>query len=82
MMGHDDTLDRILAIGLLLVVLETVTGAFWLASVDRPIPDALIALGSAALGALGTMFLQRHSNRVEVTNTPSNPVQVEETAGT
>jgi hypothetical protein len=39
-----------------LVVLVSLSGLIWLSYLDKQIPQALIALGSVAVGALGSLF--------------------------
>lgn len=60
-------------------VLAAMGGGIALAFSDRTLPDALIALGSGALGLLSGAALDTRSGRQEVvvTNQPGEPVPVE-----
>lgn len=60
---HNDRLERMLVFGLLFIVVEVVTGVFLLAWHERAAPDAVIALGSAALGIVTTLVTQHLSAR-------------------
>ncbi len=44
-----------------LVAVSTMIGGFVLAYASKTIPDALIALGSAALGSVGTLLARTQS---------------------
>jgi predicted membrane-bound spermidine synthase len=43
---------RVLIIGLVAAVLVTIGGTIALAALERPVPEGLIAIGSAAVGGL------------------------------
>lgn len=53
---------RIVVISLAIVTVLTLAGGFALAFDNKQIPDALIALGSAALGSLGTLLARTSTN--------------------
>ena len=53
---------RIVVISLAIVTVLTLAGGFALAFDGKQIPDALIALGSAALGSLGTLLARTSTN--------------------
>ena len=71
---------RTVALGLMAAALAVIVGGIVLAYQSKAIPDALIALGSGALGA-GASLLARTSSSdtqaVEVVNHPSDPVPVD-----
>lgn len=65
-----------------LTVLAAMGGGIALAFYDRTLPDALIALGSGALGLLsGAALDTRGRQDVRVVNTPGDPVPVDAGAG-
>lgn len=49
----DQLTVRLVVVGLALIALAVVAGGIVLALDDRTIPDALVAIGSGAAGALG-----------------------------
>lgn len=55
----------VVSLGLLAVLV--VCGGIWLSLVERTIPDALIAIGSAAAGSLGTILARTSSEPHPVT---------------
>jgi hypothetical protein len=71
-----DTL-RIVAVGLLLIAGTVVLGALILTGMSKTIPDALIALGSAALASAGSILVTGGGREVTVTNTADDPVPVD-----
>jgi len=63
-----------LVVGVLgLVAILTVAGGFWITVVDKPIPDALIAIGSTAVGAVAAL-LARTSTGGDAPTTTGAPV--------
>lgn len=66
-----------------LTVLAAMGGGIALAFFDRTLPDALIALGSGALGLLSGAALDTRGGRQEVSirQDPGRPVPVEEVPG-
>ncbi|GEM_PF-6123794 len=42
-----------------IIVLVSLGGLIWLSYLDKQIPQALIALGSVAVGALGSLFTHK-----------------------
>ena len=61
-----------------LTVITAMGGGIALAFYDRTLPDALIALGSGALGLLsGAALDTRGRQDVRVVNTPGDPVPVD-----
>lgn len=56
MMGNDSFVVRAVVVFLGLIALTVVGGGIWLAAYERSLGDALIAMGSGALGGL-TGFL-------------------------
>jgi hypothetical protein len=52
----DTWVYRLVIITLGVVVIGVVIGAFALAGYDKPIPEALVAIGSTALGALAGLL--------------------------
>ena len=54
---------RIVVAALGLAVLASVVGAIMLAMAVRPIPEVLVALGSAALGGLGGLLAPSPVNK-------------------
>jgi hypothetical protein len=66
-----------------LTVLLAMAGGIALAFDDRTLPDALIALGSGALGLLSGAALDTRGSRQEVVvrQDPGQPVPVEEVPG-
>lgn len=66
-----------------LTVLAAMGGGIALAFYDRTLPDALIALGSGALGLLsGAALDTRGRQDVRVVNAPGDPVPVEDAGHT
>lgn len=59
-----------------LVVVLSLVGGFVLSFVGKQIPDALIGLGSVALGSLGTLLARTGSEPQQVTNIPGEAVEV------
>ncbi len=59
---NDKPFYRIVAIALSAVVVLTIIGAIWLASNNKEIPDAIIALGSTAVGALAGVLAGSSTN--------------------
>lgn len=57
----DRWLLRIVALGLALVALVTVAGGIVLAASDHMLPDALVAVGSGAAGALAALLARTGS---------------------
>lgn len=49
---NDRLFYRIVSCALSIVIVLTIVGGIWLAGNDKEIPDAIIALGSTAVGAL------------------------------
>lgn len=47
---------RIVAAGLALLALVVVAGLIWLAGTDHAVPEALVAIGSGAAGALAALL--------------------------
>lgn len=47
---------RMVVVVLGLVALATVLGGIWLTSVDREVPDALVAIGGGAAGAIAALL--------------------------
>lgn len=47
---------RLVAAGLALTALVVVIGGVWLAASDHALPEALVAIGSGAAGALGALL--------------------------
>lgn len=74
----NDTI-RLVAVGMLVIALTVVIGALILAGLSRTIPDALIALGSAALASAGSILVTGGRNEVEITNSADAPVPVKAT---
>lgn len=58
-----------------LTAILTIVGGFVLSMADKSIPDALIALGSAGLGALGTLLARTSTEPVNTTNIVADTVQ-------
>lgn len=52
---NDKGFDRGVVMGLGRAVVLSIVGCIWL-SKDRNVPDALVAIGSGALGALAGLF--------------------------
>lgn len=84
-MSTDRFTVRLIATGLLLIAVLVVCGGFWLTDHEHTIPDALIAIGSGALGGVSTLLAStstRHADDppqpVNVVNEPADPVAVEE----
>lgn len=50
------TVLRLAAAGLIAMGLAVVVGSVYLIGLDKDIPDGIIALGSAAVGALATLM--------------------------
>lgn len=44
---------------LAIIVLVSLGGIIWLSFLDKQVPQALIALGSVAVGALGSLFTHK-----------------------
>lgn len=68
-----------------LTVLAAMLGGIALAYTDRTLPDALIALGSGALGLLSGAAIptvSREPQRVVVDQPEGEPVPVQEATGT
>lgn len=78
-MVSNDTL-RMVALGLLLIAGTVVVGALVLTGLSKTIPDALIALGSAALASAGSILVTGGRSEVQVMNNPDEPIPVEEAA--
>lgn len=62
-----------------LLALSVVIGGIYLAAVDRSLPGELIAIGSAAAGAVGGILSKTSSGtqEVEVVNAQRDPVPVD-----
>lgn len=68
-----------LVIGVLgLLALSVVVGGFALAMTDRSIPESLIAIGSAAAGAVAGILSRTGDTDVRVVNDEADPVPVEQ----
>lgn len=79
-MGNDQSTVRLVIAGLFLLAICTVVGGIVLAMTDRSIPEAIIAIGSAAAGAMGSLLSRTGSNEpadVRVVNQPRDAVPVE-----
>lgn len=80
----DTFATRVVVIALAIVVVGGSGGIFWLASTQTPIPDSADRLVFAALGAISALLaktavsVMQGPQPVEVTNTPADPVQVEQ----
>lgn len=59
----DIWLYRMIIAALGLTVIATVIGAILLASTGTSIPDAVVALGSAAIGGMAGFLVPTHLNR-------------------
>lgn len=67
-----------LVIGVLgLLALAVVIGGFALAMTDRSIPESLIAIGSAAAGAVAGILARTGESEVRVVNDAADPVPVD-----
>jgi uncharacterized membrane protein len=65
----DNTVYRMMVIGLVAVALITAIGAIVLVAVSKEIPQALISLGSVAIGALaGALIPQNTAGTQKTTN--------------
>lgn len=72
---------RLVALGLLIICGIVVLGALWLTDHGKSVPDALIAIGSGALGSVGTLLVTSHpgtATPVQVVNQPNDPVPTSE----
>lgn len=67
-----------LVVGVLgLLALAVVIGGIVLALNDKALPGELIAIGSAAAGAIGGILTKSDAAEVRVVNPPEDPVPVE-----
>ena len=55
---HDFVVLRLAVTGLILMGLVAVAGSLVLNAWDKTVPDGIIAMGSAAIGALSTMLVR------------------------
>ena len=60
---HDVWLYRMVIVVLGLTVVASLGGAIALAVAKQPIPEVIVALGSAAIGGLAGFLTPSHSNR-------------------
>lgn len=76
---------RAVVVFLGLIAVATVLGGMWLTFTEHQLPDALISIGSTALGGLTGFLISSRSvaegepQPVQVTNTPADPVPVDAT---
>lgn len=80
-MDHDQFVVRLVILFLGLFALTTLLGGIYLAAVGKAIPDALIAMGGTAIGAVGGILSRTSAGPTEVTvvNPADEPVPVEDT---
>lgn len=76
---NDQSTVRIVIAVLGLLALAVVVGGIVLALDDKALPGELIAIGSAAAGAVGGILSRTGPSEVQVTNRADEPVPVEET---
>lgn len=80
---NDQTTVRIVLCTLAALALAVVVGGIYLAAIDKSLPGELIAIGSAAAGAVAgilskTNVAPAEATPVEIVNAPDNPVPVED----
>lgn len=85
-MNSDRTTVRIVVTVLGVIAVAVVLGGIWLADNDKSLTDAVIAMGAGALGGLSTFLVSTRTSgdppqEVTVTNTPADPVPVDNTPG-
>lgn len=57
-LSQDYLVLRFAVLGLMLAIVMTLAGVVYLASVEKELPDGIVAIGSASVGALATMLVR------------------------
>lgn len=78
---NDQSTVRLVIAALALLAFATVTGGIYLTAIDKSLPGELIAIGSAAAGAVGGILSRTGGNEptpVHVVNAGTDPVPTKE----